>query len=254
MSEKWRVSRLFPVSIIACGLIPGPVPAESPESPPIPADLETCDALMERFFSQAGHTTDESAKSIRRGRWRIIEISGQIRDFRPDPGIPEVCPPFEATRQFIADDPESFLELTDTGGKSLFTASFGLGAGNYMGNRGLEAQEELASDASPEGEQARQLLKGIMELLPKMMETPIYRGKFDGRHAVACFAAETNYSDTASGRDYGSGEGGFLVWGRFDGPQRIAGEWQFFEHGHAPAAEECCTFGYGRGNWEARAP
>jgi hypothetical protein len=254
MLLQLRPRWLPPTVVFAISLMAGPAVAESPGAAVPPVDMETCDALMARFFPAEANVSEKRAKSVPRGQWRVTEISGHIRDWRPDPGLANVCPPFEATRQFEPDDPETFVKLADEGGQPLFVVSFGLGAGNYMGNRGLEAHQALESDTSPEGEQARELLKGFMELLPKMMEAPVYRGRFDGEHAVACFQAETNYSDTTSGRDYGSGEGGFLAWGRFDSPQSIVGEWQYFEHGHAPAAEQCCTFGYGRGSWKALAP
>lgn len=253
MAERSWARNFFSALVIVLGSIETTAVAEEPGSPMVPADMRTCDRLMAKYFP-AGSASAELAQQVPRGRWQVTEITGHIRDWRPAPGLAEVCPPFEATRRFIAADEETFIKLTDAADKSLFVVSFGLGGGNYMGNRALEAHEELETDTSPEGEQAKALLKGFMELLPKMMEEPVYRGRFDGKHAVACFLTETNYSDTTSGRDYGSGEGGFLVWGRFEGPQRLVGEWQVFEHGHAPAAEACCTFGYGRGTWEARAP
>ena len=244
---------LFSAWVIVLSFFALNVAAEDSGSTMVPADMQTCDRLMAKYFPTDGASA-ESAQQVPRGQWQVTEITGHIRDWRPAPGLAEVCPPFEATRHFIAEDEETFVKLSDAAGKSLFVVSFGLGGGNYMGNRALEAHEQLESDTSPEGEQAKALLKGFMELLPKMMEEPVYRGRFDGKHAVACFLTETKYSDTISGRDYGSGEGGFLVWGRFDEPGQLVGEWQVFEHGHAPAAEACCTFGYGRGTWEARAP
>ncbi len=253
MPEGSWVRHLFSALVIVLSSFAVTAAAEDSGSAMVPADMQTCDRLMAQY-SLTGSASTGSARAVPLGRWQVTEITGDIRDWRPAPGLAEVCPPFEATRHFIAEDEETFVKLADTAGKSLFVVSFGLGEGNYMGNRALEAHEQLESDTSPEGEQAKALLKGFMELLPKMMEEPVYRGRFDGKHAVACFLTETNYSDTTSGRDYGSGQGGFLVWGRFEGPQRLVGEWQVFEHGHAPAAEACCTFGYGRGTWEARAP
>jgi hypothetical protein len=217
------------------------------------ADRETCDGLMNRFFAFA-EGKEAAATSISKGRWEVTEITGVIRDWRPAPGLPDVCPAFESSRGFLADDPETFIKLSDIGGKSIFVASFGLGQGNYMGNRGIEAHAQLESESTPEAEQARTLMKDFMKLLPKMMKEPTYQGVWDDSHVVACFMTETDYSDTASGRDYGQGEGGFLVWGQFEGPNRLVGEWQVVEHGHAPAAEACCTYGYGRGTWAAHAP
>jgi len=227
--------------------------AEEPASSTGSADQETCDGLMNRFFGSA-KGKEAAITSVPRGRWEVTEITGEIRDWRPAPGLSDVCPAFESSRRFLVDDPETFIKLSDIGGKSIFVASFGLGQGNYVGNRGIEAQEQLESESTPEAEQARALMKDFIKLLPKMMKEPTYRGAWDGSHAVACFMTETDYSDTASGRDYGQGEGGFLVWGRFEEPNRLVGEWQVVEHGHAPAAEACCTYGYGRGTWAARAP